>query len=220
MAVRNGLLESPNDADHTGCLLLQVLAVVEDESRCRAATGLLLDRACRRWSGRSDCSHFPPVERWRAVEPGSLGGAESLPERLIAAAAAGQRPESAGLAQELQVAVVLHAGCPVVAIDTELPDSGTGALADSLRHALLLSMYGLREDDLSLAESVVNGCAVMGALQLVDRFTRWVPLPAPDGVPGAGARPLTAPQRIRVAAGTARGCADVAGPDPAVLRRG
>lgn len=233
MVRRSGLLDSslldsvnrtdqPDSRAGSGCLLLQVLAVVEDESRCRSAAELLLDRACRRWEGRSDCDHFPPLQRWRTVESGCLGGVESLPEELIAAVASGRRPHARDLARGMQLAVVLNAGCPAVVSDTELPGHGSGGLSDSPRHGLLVSMYGLREDDLSLAESVVTGCVGLGALQLVERFTRWLslsPSSAAGRSPDAEVRLLNSPRRVRVAR-TPGACGDAAEPDRAQPRRG
>ncbi|MEU6559624.1 hypothetical protein [Nocardia nova] len=174
------------------CRLLQELVVVEDESRCRDAAAVLLERGYRRWSGRADCDRFPPLRRWQSVEPGFLGGAERLPGALIGAAAAGRRAPAAGLAALLQAAVVLHSGCPALVHDTPLPGRGPGLLADSLRHGVLVSIYGLPEDDMALAESVLAGCVRLGALQLVERFSRWLPIraasrPEPGSGPGPGA---------------------------------
>ena len=171
------------------CRLLQELVVVEDESRCRDAAGVLLERAYRRWAGRADCDRFPPLRRWQAVEPGYFGGVERLPAALIGAAAAGRRAPAAGLAALLQAAVVLHSGCPALVHDTPLPGRGPGLLADSLRHGVLVSIYGLREDDMALAESVLAGCVRLGALQLVERFSRWLPVRAARRPVSATGRP-------------------------------
>lgn len=157
------------------CRQLRMLAVVTNESGCRDATQVLLERAYRRWSGRPDCDHFPPVRRWRAVEPGYLDGAELLPGSLIGAAAAGHRPRIRDLSLGVQAALVLHSGCPAHVEETVLPGAGRGALAQGSRRGLFISVYGLPEDDMTLAESVLAGYAGLGALTVVERFSRWLP---------------------------------------------
>ncbi len=221
-------IEPVNSEGGLRCRLLQELVVVEDESRCKEAAGVLLERAYRRWSGRVDCDRFPPLQRWQGVEPGCLGGAERLPGALIAAAAAGRRAPATGLPALLQAAVVLHSGCPVLVHDTALPGRGAGPLADSLRHGVLVSIYGLREDDMALAESVLAGCVRLGVLQLVERFSRWLPVraahravSAPGAEPGAdtGGDGFSSPAPVRaVDPIAARGDAVV--PVPVVPRRG
>ncbi|MEV5646947.1 hypothetical protein AB0L57_01740 [Nocardia sp. NPDC052254] len=210
------------------CRLLQELVVVEDESRCLDAAGVLLERAYRRWSGRTDCDRFPPLQRWQAVEPGCLGGAERLPGALIGAAAAGRRAPAAGLPALLQAAVVLHSGCPALVHDTPLPGRGPGLLADSLRHGVLVSIYGLREDDMALAESVLAGCVRLGVLQLVERFSRWLPVraahrpvSAPGSAPGAdtGGEGFSSPLPVRTVDPIAARD-DAVVPVPVVPRRG
>ncbi|MBF4996077.1 hypothetical protein IRT45_02775 [Nocardia sp. BSTN01] len=161
--------------DRLRCRQLRVLAVVTNESDCRDATQVLLERAYRRWSGRPDCDHFPPVQRWRAVEPGYLDGAELLPGSLIGAAAAGHRPRIRDLSLGVQAALVLHSGCPALVEERVLPRAGHGALAQGSRRGLLVCVYGLPEDDMTLAESVLAGYAGLGALAVVERFSRWLP---------------------------------------------
>ncbi|NKY85195.1 hypothetical protein [Nocardia veterana] len=209
------------------CRLVQVLAVVEDESCCRRASAVLVERACRRWSGRPDWDRFPPLQRWRAVEPGFLGGAEELPAGLIGAAAAGRRPPARDLAAALAAAVVLHSGCPALVQDWDL---GRGARPGGPRRGVLVSIYGLREDDMALAESVLAGCVQLGALRLVERFSRRVPGPRggrPVSASGAGPIaetgialcPVSSPMPVRAAEPIAVcGAATGSGPEP--LRRG
>ncbi|WP_227982123.1 hypothetical protein [Nocardia spumae] len=204
------------------CRLVQQLAVIEDESRCQAATAVLLERAYRRWSGHADCEHFPPLQRWRAVESGYLDGAEQLPAAFISAAVAGHRAPVPDLAAGLQAVVVLHSGCPAVVQETRLPGRDAGALSDDARHTVLISIYGLREDDMTLAESVLTGCVRLGALHLVERFSRWLPAraaaglpPAADPVPARFSSPASVPAQEPLAA-----CGGAAVPVPVRLRRG
>ncbi|MFE3447143.1 hypothetical protein ACFXNW_29270 [Nocardia sp. NPDC059180] len=140
-------------------------------------TGLLLDRGRRRWSGRRDCVHFPPLQRWCAVEPGYLDGTEMLPADIIGAAAAGRIPDTRDLAQALRAIVVLHSGCPARVQPTALPNDRSGALSASPRRGFLLSIYGLDEDDIELAEGLVEACVSVGALAELERFSRWLPVP-------------------------------------------
>ncbi|WP_280236426.1 hypothetical protein [Nocardia cyriacigeorgica] len=166
--------------DSIDCRLLQVLAVIDDERRCRAVTDLLLDRARRRWSGRDDCAHFPPLRRWRAVESGYLG-ADVLPADIIGAVAAGHVPDTRDLAQALRTMLVLHSGCPA----RVQPIIFASDLSVVPPHGVLLSIYGLEDDDLRLAEALVEACVSVGALTELERFARWLPVPL------AGARTAT-----------------------------
>jgi hypothetical protein len=163
--------------DSIDCRLLQVLTVVEDEHRCRAVTDLLVDRAVSRWSGRRDCVHFPPLQRWRAVEPGYLDGTEILPADIICAVAAGHIPDTRDLAFAMRAMVVLHSGCPARVQPTVLPNMRSGALSASPRRGFLLSIYGLDEDDIRLAEGLIEACISVGVLAELERFARWLPVP-------------------------------------------
>ncbi|MFF0455926.1 adenine nucleotide alpha hydrolase family protein [Nocardia africana] len=161
--------------DRPRCRQLRIRAVIVNESGCRDATEVLLERAYRRWSGRPDCDHFPPVQRWRAVEPGYLDGAELLPGSLIGAVAAGHRPRIRDVSLGVQAALVLHSGCPVLVEETAVPGSGRGVCAQGARRGLLVAVFGLPEDDMTLAESVLAGYVGLGALEVVERFSRWLP---------------------------------------------
>ncbi|WP_157121605.1 hypothetical protein [Nocardia miyunensis] len=141
------------------------------------ATSVLLRWARRRWRGRADFEYFPPIQRWRAIEPGFLDGAECRPERLIRAAVTGYVSSETGFEHRLSDAVTLLSGCPAMVQATELPDTGHGPLSASPRRAILISIYSLAADDLLLAEDIITSCAAVGAFSLVERFSRWLSLP-------------------------------------------
>ncbi|MFC9894506.1 hypothetical protein ACFVMC_12495 [Nocardia sp. NPDC127579] len=163
------------------CRRLELLTVVNDRARCEKSMSALLDRAARRWLGRTGQGELAPGRGWHTIDRGEQFGGADSPIRLIEAAAAGTVLRTGNLATDLAATLMLHSRCPALADSIQLPDRITPP--SSLR----ITIYGLDGDDLALAESLVDVLTRGDALTILDRITQAITVHAgPDSTDPRG----------------------------------
>ncbi|MFC9968178.1 hypothetical protein ACFVH4_28470 [Nocardia ignorata] len=143
------------------CHRCRLFVEVLDRDRCGTRLAQLLARARQHWTSHSDRAVFGPRNHWDGI---TLDDAVRCPGDLVEAAAAGCG--CGDQAEDLATVLMLLSGCPVVVE----PVAG--------QPCFLLSLYGLADDDLGLAETLVQVFELDHSLRVVDRTSWTVPVAA------------------------------------------
>ncbi|WP_327145955.1 hypothetical protein [Nocardia sp. NBC_01327] len=153
------------------CRTVEVLTCIEDIDRLRVVVAHVLERCHRRWCGRNDIDAFPPIGRWQHIERPPTPAGCRTPREHIRIAALGRRQRLDPI-HGLEAALMMTSGCPAFVIagdpgqDPGLPRSASGA------RTLVITLFALDGDDLSLAEGLLNAVLELCDATLLRRNLR------------------------------------------------
>lgn len=177
------------------CRALRIVTIVPDEHHCRTVLHTLLDRAYRRWRQHGDPEAFPPLRQWRMAGYADFPTAATSPEQLIVAAAAGHRIAERDLAGSMAATLMLHTGCPTTVEPIEVIDR-LGATFQDGRPGVLVTVFGLDDDDLTFAGDLLTLLLVNAGAVPLHRGQCWTALP-PGGTRDGHAAPRETARYIR-----------------------
>ncbi len=162
---------------------VQLLVVVRDPVRCAARVSELLERSSHRWRGRVNAGGLAVLRRWSPTELAGLAPGARCPVDVIEAVVAEADMGTGDLAGDLATTLTLHAVCPVVIEPMTFSAPN--------RPGLSISIYGSPDDDVGLAEALLDVLALDECLTVTGRITYRSPAVSSTGPgPLRGQRPL------------------------------